>query len=1017
MEIETNVPDFSVEEATAMAERCFDVRGTATLLASERDQNFKITGADGRAFVLKVANGNESREMLEAQNGALLHLQGNVQCTPTVMPAANGSHIVEVDSPRNGRHLVRLMTFLDGKLMADEQRHSAEMMRDLGTKVGQIDRVLASYDHPALHYDFPWDLANAHTVVEQYKHLIRDDEVSALVDQISEDYIAHYAERVQQLPKSIIHNDANDHNVVVGGGVDLYSRNQTVTGIIDFGDMIYSYTVGGLAIAIAYAVLDKSSPLGTACHVVSGYHAASPLSEEELALLWPLALMRLCTSAAMAGFQMQQRPDDPYLAISQGPIQRSLSALSRLHPRFVEVAFRQACDMETSPDQQAVVNYLKRASAADVIGVPVTPDTAHMIDLSVGSPLLSGPPWDTNTPKLTARIESELNHAGKTVGIGRYGEPRLIYNDDAYASGDKPTDERRTIHLGVDLFASAGTTVHAPLPGAVHAAVACPAPLDYGHAMVLQHATDDGGTFFTLFGHLSKSSLDKVKVGQRVEAGEQIGWLGSEKENGGWPPHLHLQIITDMLGNTEDFPAIALASQEAVWREFLPTPNLLLNLPEEIVHVQAPSKTETHARRLKITGRNLSIGYRDHIKMVRGWQQYLYDETGRRYIDAYNNVPHVGHCHPHVVEAIRRQAGVLNTNTRYLQENFNRYAERLADTFPDSLDVVFLVNSGSEANELAIRLARAATGQRDIVVNEGAYHGHTCTLIDISPYKHDGPGGEGAPDWVHTVPVADVYRGRFKKENADAGRLYADDLLPVIKEIAEEGRGLSAFIHETCPSVGGQIIFPEGYLSAAYAHVRAAGGICIADEVQSGFGRTGSHFYAFSDQEVVPDIVVLGKPIGNGHPIAAVITTRAIADAFDNGMEFFATFGGNTVSCAAGLAVLDVLADRALQNNALAVGNQLLRGLRTLQQRFEVIGDVRGAGLFLGVELVKDRATLEPAADEASYVSNRMRDFGILLGTDGPLHNVVKIRPPMPFNHEDAKLLLQRMEQILNEIS
>ena len=1012
-----SVPKFSVEDAAKIAERQFGVLGSAKLLASERDQNFRIVQADGSPFVLKVANGQESQEMLEAQNGALLHLQGKVDYTPTVVAATDGTHLVAIESEASGRHLVRLMTFLSGKLMADEKRHSAEMMRDLGAKVGRVDRVLSSYDHPALHYDFHWDIANAQTVVGKYQHLIQDPGVAALVEQITDEYANQYADRVAQLPKSIIHNDANDHNIVVGGGHDLYGRNQTVTGIIDFGDMIYSYTVGGLAIAIAYAVLDKPDPLATACQIVTGYHQAFPLKDDEFALLWPLVLLRLCTSAAIAGYQIQQRPDDPYLVVSQGPIQRTLPMLHKLHPRFVEAAFRLACGLKSSTHCQEVVDYLSQVDAVDVLGTPVSADSACVIDLSVRSPLLRGAPWETDLQEMAEAVQQELCSAKKTIGIGRYGEARLIYNADAFNTGDKATDERRTIHLGVDLFAAAGTTVHTPLAGTVYSAVACPAPLDYGHAVVLQHKTDEGAAFFTLYGHLSKESIAKVEAGQRLEAGEQLGWLGCEKENGGWPPHLHLQIMTDMLGNAHDFPAIAPPSQEAVWRDFLPTPNLLLKLPAEMIHVQEQSKSETYQRRLNITGKNLSIGYRDPIKMVRGWQQYLYDETGRRYLDAYNNVPHVGHCHPHVVEAIRRQASVLNTNTRYLQDNFNRYAERLAATFPDPLNVVFLVNSGSEANELAIRLARAATGQRDIIVNDGAYHGHSCTLIDISPYKHDGPGGEGAPDWVHTVPVADVYRGPHKKDNADAGKLFADDLLPAIQRVAKSGRAISAFMHETCPSVGGQIVFPDGYLSAAYEHVRNVGGVCIADEVQTGFGRTGSHFYAFTDQGVIPDIVVLGKPIGNGHPIAAVVTTREIADAFDNGMEFFATFGGNSVSCAAGLAVLDVLDDGVLQDNALKVGKSLLEGLKSLQSRFDVIGDVRGAGLFLGMELVKDRATLEAGAAEASYVSNRMRDAGILLGTDGPLHNVVKIRPPMPFDQEDASLLLRSMEQVLTELS
>jgi 4-aminobutyrate aminotransferase-like enzyme len=393
--------------------------------------------------------------------------------------------------------------------------------------------------------------------------------------------------------------------------------------------------------------------------------------------------------------------------------------------------------------------------------------------------------------------------------------------------------------------------------------------------------------------------------------------------------------------------------------------------------------------------------------------QYMYDESGRRYLDAYNNVPHVGHCHPRVVAAGQRQMGVLGTNTRYLYDSLNEYAARLCATLPAPLGVCFFLNSGSEANELALRLARAHTGQRDMIVLEGAYHGNTTTLIDISPYKHDGPGGKGAPPWVHTVPVADVYRGSYKADDPQAAVKYAQHVLAVVEALSRRGVGLAGFIAETCPSVGGQIIFPHGYLQQVYGHVRAAGGVCIADEVQTGYGRMGTHFYAFEAQGVVPDIVVLGKPIGNGHPIGAVVTTPEIAASFDNGMEFFSTFGGNTVSCAIGLAVLDVVLEEELQGHALRVGEHLLSRLRPLRDRYPIVGDVRGSGLFLGVELVRDRDTLEPAGEEASFVANRMREEGILLGTDGPSHNVVKIRPPMPFTESDADLLAAAMDRIL----
>jgi 4-aminobutyrate aminotransferase-like enzyme len=424
---------------------------------------------------------------------------------------------------------------------------------------------------------------------------------------------------------------------------------------------------------------------------------------------------------------------------------------------------------------------------------------------------------------------------------------------------------------------------------------------------------------------------------------------------------------------------------------------------------------EILAARGRAIGRNVSVGYRRPVHVVRGSMQYLFDETGRRYIDGYNNVPHVGHCHPRVVDAAERQMRALNTNTRYLHEHLVRYADRLTATLPEPLRVCYFVNSGSEANELALRLARAHTRRRDVIVLDAAYHGNTTTLVDISPYKFDGPGGSGKPPWVHVVPLPDVYRGTYKKDDPQAGVKYATAVARSIDEMHSDGAALCGFIAESCPSVGGQIMFPSGYLAAVYQHVRDAGGICIADEVQTAYGRIGSHFYGFQQQGVVPDVVALGKPIGNGHPIGAVVTTPEIAASFDNGMEFFSTFGGNTVSCAIGLAVLDVVEDERLQAHAERVGAHLLAQLRQIAAGSRLVGDVRGSGLFIGVELVRSRDTLEPATTEASDVVNRLRDEGILIGTDGPHHNVLKIRPPMPFTIEDADVVASAVASVVED--
>jgi 4-aminobutyrate aminotransferase-like enzyme len=411
---------------------------------------------------------------------------------------------------------------------------------------------------------------------------------------------------------------------------------------------------------------------------------------------------------------------------------------------------------------------------------------------------------------------------------------------------------------------------------------------------------------------------------------------------------------------------------------------------------------------------SLSISYGQPLAMVRGEGQYLVDANGQRYLDCVNNVCHVGHCHPDVVRAGQQQMAALNTNTRYLHEHLVEYARRLTALFPDPLSVCIFTCTGSEANDLALRMARNHTGRRDVIVVDGAYHGTTTATIEVSPYKFAGPGGSGPAEHIHVVPVPDPYRGAYKRDDPNAGPKYAAAVERTIETAARADHAIAAFICESIQGVGGQIVMPDGYLAAAYEHVRRAGGLCIADEVQVGFGRVGSHFWAFETQGVVPDIVTLGKPMGNGHPLAGVVTTPEIAASFDNGMEYFNTYGGNPVSCAIGLAVLDVIEREHLQDNARDVGAHLLAGLRDLMTRHELIGDVRGVGLFIGVELVRDRTTLEPADAEAHAIVERMKNRHILLSVDGPLHNVLKIKPPIVFTRDDADQLVLNLDDVIS---
>jgi 4-aminobutyrate aminotransferase-like enzyme/Ser/Thr protein kinase RdoA (MazF antagonist) len=753
-DILSTTSSFSAADAVALALRLYGLDADATPLPSERDQNFRLQTASGDLFVLKIANAADDRPLLEAQNAALAHVARRTTLCPVLLPSVDGRFLADV--PAGGAvHFVRLLTWLPGAPLAEAGPASPELLTDLGARLAELDAALDGFDDPAVHREFYWDLSRAFEAITEASGLIADPALRASVTELAWRVRERDAERLSRLRRAVVHNDPNDYNVLVNAG--------SIAGFLDFGDIVHSFAIADLAIAIAYAVLDAPDPLAAAAAVVRGYARLRTLDDDEIAALYGLVLLRLCASVCIAARQQAQRPGDPYLSVSQGPIARTLPRLAAIGFDEAEEAFRRA--------------------------------------------------------------------RGRT--------------------------------------------------------------------------------------------------------------------------------------------------------------------PEE-----------TLAARRRVIGHNVSVAYRAPVKIVRGWMQYLYDQAGRRYLDAFNNVPHVGHSHPRVVAAATEQMLVLNTNTRYLHDKLAAFAERLIATLPPPLGVCYFVNSGSEANELALRLARAHTRRRDVVVLDAAYHGNTTTLIDISPYKFNGPGGEGAAPWVHVLPLPDTYRGKYRRDDSRAGEKYAE----FARYVANPG----AFIAESAPSVGGQIVLPDRYLASVYAIVRAAGGVCIADEVQTAYGRIGTHFYAFEAQHVVPDIVVLGKPIGNGFPLAAVITTAEIAASFDNGMEFFSTFGGSTVSCAVGLAVLDVVQEERLQEHAHAVGASLLRRLHAAIGGHPLVGDIRGSGLFLGVELVKDRGTQEPAAEEASAVANGMRDRGVLLGTDGPFHNVLKIRPPMPFTDEDAAHLTDALAGVLS---
>ncbi len=423
-----------------------------------------------------------------------------------------------------------------------------------------------------------------------------------------------------------------------------------------------------------------------------------------------------------------------------------------------------------------------------------------------------------------------------------------------------------------------------------------------------------------------------------------------------------------------------------------------------------PSADAVLALRKQYLNPGLFLYYKKPIMFVEGKMQYIWDETGRRYLDGLGGIVtiSVGHCHPHVVEAARQQNETLqHSTTIYLHPNISQYAEKLASKMPGDLKVCYFVNSGSEANDLALMMARAYTGNYDVVALRNAYHGGNAGTMGAtahSTWKFNVPHSFG----VHHAVAPDTYRGQYGRDNPDAGKLYAGDVKQVI-DYTTSGR-VAAFIAESIQGVGGVIVFPDGYLQHAYEHVRAAGGVCIADEVQAGFGRTGTHFWGFETQGVIPDIVTMAKGIGNGCPLAAVVTTPKIAAVIAQRIHFN-TFGGNPVVCAMGKAVLEVIEKEKLQENSLKLGAHILAGLEKLKAKHKIIGDVRGKGLMLGIELVKDRATKEPAKAECAQVHEAAREMGLLLGKGGLQGHTIRFAPPMCITKADADFLLAVLDE------
>ena len=995
-------PQFSAVDAEKLAKELFGVTASAIALDSERDCNYRLKTETDAGWILKIVNASEPKVESEFQTALLHHLaNANAKLTvPFLKPSLSGDILASTVAIGGEKHALRLVGWLAGTPLAQVPR-TFNLMRNLGRSLGELDYALQGFIHPGALRELDWDLRHAGRARTRL-HFVRDAGKKALLERFITRFEKSVAPKLPTLRAQVIHNDANDWNVLVDK-----NDNEKIAGLIDFGDAVHTVLIAEVAIACAYAALDMDDPIGAAAALTAGFHEKHPLKPEEIDLLFDLIAMRLVTSVTFSASRHDKTDDNPYLAISEAPAWRLLEKMDAMNPRFATAILRKACGFDAIDGAGAVRKWVAENSKSFAPMVRPSPATMNKAIVPYGDAthFMTVASAEQRATEATQWWDDFCSDNNIELGIGAWGEERTVYTDKAFESLFIE-GQRRIHHLGVDLFMPAGTPLYAPLAATVMSVEIEHEPLGYGGLIKLEHRPEGCPPFVTLWGHMAHEALERLKPGQQLQAGDLVGHMGDIHENGGWTPHLHFEMTTDIHLTATEILGVGEAAYLDVWADLFPDVAALAGIPPETFRKDGYTRAEIIEKRKEILLPNLTISYSEPIKFVRGDGAWLIDNNGRAYLDCFNNVCHIGHAHPEVVDAIARQAALLNTNTRYLHDNTVNYAERLTATLPEGLTVASFACSGSEANSLALRMARTHTGRNEAIVLDWAYHGTTQELIDLSPYKYKRKGGKGRPDHVYEGIIPDSYHAPEDWPIEEHAKRFAQNIAEHIDKMRAQGRTPAYFLAESIPSVAGQVFLPEGYLKEVYAMVRAAGGVCIADEVQVGFGRVGSHWWAFEMQDVVPDIVTMGKPIGNGHPMSAVVTTREVADSFNNGMEYFNTFGGNPVSCAAGLAVLDVIERDKLRENALDVGNYLLAGFRDMQKRYDIIGDVRGSGLFLGIELVTDRKTRAPATALARLINDGARQRGILMGTEGPHDNVLKMRPSMVFSRANADHLL-----------
>ncbi len=950
-------PSLEPSQALAMLSEHYGLRGDIQPLGSQQDLNVLMDTGQTQ-FVLKACHASYAEPELHAQHAALGVLRDRGLPVPSVLAAKDGDTLLTL--PIDGQVLrVRVLEYLQGQPLTRCGWLPAPVMRAMGTLCAQVDRALADFDHEGLERTLQWDPRHAPALIDRLLSQVDDPRQRERLSEAARAAALRLSPLMEQLPIQAVHLDITDDNTVWARDAQ---REWQLQGLIDFGDLVRTWRVADLSVTCAALLHHAEGDPFRVLAAVSAYQAVNPLTEAELRALWPLVLNRAIVLVLSSAQQQAIDPGNQYIRDNAAHEWQIFETAQATPLALMEVAILQAAGLASCvPSFDDCAPLLPT-----VAGRPVA-----RLDLGVLSVHCDAGNWEVSG------FDKRLLAAQSAPACTLHGQYRL-----SQTHIDR-SEEPATCALGVELKLEPGTVVQAPQDG------------------TWRSVGEQSGYLRTPSWNLWIDGLAHAPVdGQRLQKGDALGKSGER---------LSVQLCLD---SSLEPPFFAVPSQAPAWLALCPSPTGLLG-----VDCNADALPDPHAllaRREASFARSQKHYYADPPQIERGWRNYLIDLHGRSYLDMLNNVAVLGHGHPRMAAESARQWSLLNTNSRFHYAAVTEFSERLLALAPDGFDRVFMVNSGTEANDLAIRLAWAYSGGRDMLSVLEAYHGWSVATDAISTSIADNPQAlETRPAWVHPVEAPNTFRGRFR--GADSAADYLRDVDARLAELDTNGRQLAGIICEPVYGNAGGIALPPGYLQAAYAKVRARGGVCIADEVQVGYGRLGEHFWGFEEQGVVPDIITMAKGMGNGQPLGVVITRRDIAEALEAEGYFFSSAGGSPVSCRIGMAVLDVLQQEGLWDNARETGRYFKARLQALVDKHPLAGAAHGSGFYLGLELVRDRDTLEPATEETRVLCDRLRELGIFMQPTGDYLNILKIKPPMCTTRASVDYFVDCIDRVLSQ--